>query len=214
VNLNALRDRARALSGIRLQSLRSDEQIDAVLNEAYQEIVSLHQWPFLRSSAQISISSGTDTFETPNGFSEITGVSYSLNSGDSFRLQPITIDELDRLNDESGEPVMYARITDKEFAIWPSPDASVTFTIRGKQSVGPLSSDSSQPIFDSQFHPMLSYRAASRMLAEEGDDSGRAEFYQNEANVFFARMQQFYLRSGDAGTFVMGGRRGKRTYGN
>jgi hypothetical protein len=51
------------------------------------------------------------------------------------------------------------------------------------------------PVFNEQFHPMLSYRAASRMLAEEGDDSGRAEFYQQEANVFFARMQQFYTRT-------------------
>jgi hypothetical protein len=62
-------------------------------------------------------------------------------------------------------------------------------------------------VFDEQFHPMLAYRAASRMLAEEGDDSGRSEFYQTEANVFYARMQQFYLRSGDVGMFVMGGRR-------
>jgi hypothetical protein len=47
VNLASLRDRARALSGIRLQTLRSDEQIDVVINEAYQEVINLSQWPFL-----------------------------------------------------------------------------------------------------------------------------------------------------------------------
>ena len=58
MNLSALRDRARALSGIRLQTLRSDEQVDAVINESYQEIIGLSQWPFLRASQQVSIASG------------------------------------------------------------------------------------------------------------------------------------------------------------
>ncbi len=207
MNLAALRDRARSLSGIRLQTLRSDEQVDVVVNEAYQEVVSLAQWPFLRSSVQASLSPGTDSFETPTGFSEVTGVSYATNSGDSLRLQPSTIEEIDRLKQESGEPIMYARVSDREFIVWPTPDSAITLTIRGKQSVENLKRDSDSPVFDEQFHPMLAYRAASRMLAEEGDDSGRSEFYQTEANVFYARMQQFYLRSGDVGMFVIGGRR-------
>lgn len=210
MNLSALRDRARALSGIRLQSLRSDEQIDAVLNESYQEIISLAAWPFLRSSTTVTLSVGADTFETPIGFSEITGVSYTTDSGDSFRLQAITVDEIDKLGDESGEPVMYAKVTDRSFVVWPAPESSVTLTIRGKQSLQNLSGDSDQPVFDQQFHPMLAYRTASKMLAEEGDDSGRAELYQNEANIFYARMQQFYIRNGDVGMFVMGSR--KRRY--
>ena len=207
MNLATLRDRARALSGIRLQSLRSDEQIDVVINEAYFEVATLAQWPFLRASSQVSLVPGTDNFETPVGFSEITGVSYTTSSGDSFRLQPTTTDEIDRLKQESGEPIMYARVSEQEFIVWPTPDTSITLTIRGKQSVEPLRKDSDAPIFDEQFHPMIAYRAAARMLGEEGDDSGRSEFYQNEANVFYGRMQQFYLRTGDVGMFVMGGRR-------
>jgi hypothetical protein len=207
MNLSALRDRARALSGIRLQTLRSDEQIDAVINEAYHELIGLAQWPFLRSTAQISLPAGSDSFESPVGFSEVTGISFSANSGESVRLQSTTVDELDRLADESGEPFIYARVDDRNFVVWPSPNTSVALTIRGKSTVPSLSSDGDSPVFDEQFHPILSYRAAARMLAEEGDDSGRTEFYQSEANVFFTRMQQFYLRSGDVGVFVMGGRR-------
>jgi len=52
------------------------------------------------------------------------------------------------------------------------------------------------------------------MLAEEGDDSGRAEFYQQEANNFFVRMQQFYNRTADTGMFVMGGRRRRLVNGH
>jgi hypothetical protein len=208
VNLSALRDRARALSGIRLQTLRSDEQIDAVINEAYQEVVGLSQWPFLRASQQISIASGVNSFETPIGYSEVTSLSYTDNNGYSVRLQPTTIDEIDRLrDDEDDEPTFYARITDREFLLWPTPSTNVTLQIRGKQKVENLSGDSDSPVFDEQFHPMLAYRAASRMLGEEGDDSGRSDFYQQEANNFFVRMQQFYNRTADVGMFVMGGRR-------
>lgn len=208
MNLSTIRDRARALSGIRLQSLRSDEQIDVVINEAYQEVVSLSQWPFLRASEQVSIPAGENSFETPVGFSEVISVSYTADSGDTVRLQSTSVDEIDRLREEEGEePFLYARVTDREFVVWPAPRNAVTFLIRGKQVVEELSSDSDVPVFDQQFHPILAYRTASRMLAEEGDDSGRSEFYQQEANVFFARMQQFYTRNADSSFFVLGGRR-------
>ena len=214
MNLSTLRDRARALSGIRLQSLRSDEQVDVVINEAYQEIIGLSQWPFLRVSQQINLPSGTNDFETPNGYSEVTSISYTNNGGDSVRLQSTTIDEIDRLRDEDGpEPFLYARVTDREFVVWPSPTANITLTIRGKQTVTSLTGDSDSPVFDEQFHPVLAYRAASKMLAEEGDDSGRNELYQNEASLIFSRMQQFYNRTSDVGMFVMGGRRRRRAHG-
>ena len=208
MNLSALRDRARALSGIRLQGIRSDEQVDVVINEAYQEVVGLSQWPFLRASQQISVASGVNSFETPVGYSEVTSLSYTDNGGYTVRLQPTTIDEIDRLRDEEDEePTFYARVTDREFVLWPTPNINLTLQVRGKQKVENLSGDSDTPVFDEQFHPMLAYRAASRMLAEEGDDSGRSEFYQQEANNFFVRMQQFYNRTADVGMFVMGGRR-------
>ena len=208
MNLGSLRDRARALSGIRLQTLRSDEQVDVVINEGYQEIINLSQWPFLRASQQVSLPSGTNSFETPVGFSEVVSVAYTNDQGDVVRLQSTVVDEIDRLRDEEGaEPFLYARVNDKEFLIWPTPNVNLTLTIRGKQTASSLVGDSDVPVFDEQFHPMLAYRAASRMLAEEGDDSGRAGFYQQEANVFFARMQQFYTRTPDSSFFVMGGRR-------
>jgi hypothetical protein len=211
MNLGSLRDRARALSGIRLQTLRSDEQVDEVINEAYQEVINLSQWPFLRASQQVNLPDGVNSFETPVGFSEVVSVSYTNDGGDTVRLQSTVVDEIDRLRDEdSAEPFLYARVNDKEFLVWPTPNINLTLTVRGKQTVERLRNDGDMPVFDDQFHPMLAYRAASRMLAEEGDDSGRAEFYQQEANVFFARMQQFYTRTPDSSFFVMGGRRRRR----
>lgn len=214
MNLSQLRERARSLSGIRLDTLRSDEEIDQLLNEAYFEVAGLSQWPFLAGREQVHIVSGEDEIDTPNGYTELTSVSYTDDQGNSTRLRPYTLDEIDLLNqDEAGDPVFYARINEKRFRIWPSPNKNITLTLRGKKQVETLRSDNDKPVFDEQFHPMISYRTASRLLAEEGDESGRAEFYQVEANTFFSRMQQFYTRSGDSGIFTLGGRRARLSDG-
>lgn len=208
MNLGVLRDRARSLSGIRLQALREDEQVDLVVNEAYQEVVSMSQWPFLRDSQNVSVSAGQSTFTIPVGFSEVTSVTYTDDIGNSQRLNRTTLDEIDRLStDEEGDPFFYGRVNDTTFEIWPVSTKPLTFTIKGKLVVENMRNDNDEPVFAEQFHPLLSYRAASRMLMEEGDDSGRAEMYQAEANNLYLRMQQFYNRVGDVGMFVLGGRR-------
>ncbi len=208
MNLGSLRDRARSLSGIRLQALRSDEQIDGILNESYQEVVALSSWPFLRGSIEVPVAAGAETFSTPSGFSEMQSVSFKDGIGTNIRLSQTTLDELDRLDqDQIGEPFHYARVTDRELRLWPAPETPLTLSVRGKLTVEPLANESDEPIFDVQFHPMIAYRTASKLLSEEGDDSGRSDMYQNEASLLYARMQQFYNRTSDVGIFVMGGRR-------
>jgi|DEB0MinimDraft_10_1074344.scaffolds.fasta_scaffold04467_2 hypothetical protein len=208
MNLSTLRDRVRSLTGIRLQDIRSDDQIDTVINESYQEIIESTNWPFLRSDASVSVVAGTEEFSTPAGYSEVTSVSYSDNLGNNVRLNQTTLDEIDLIDqDEEGDPVYYARINEDTFRLWPVPVTALTLNIRGKEVVASLSADSSTPIFAEQFHPLIAYRSASRILAEEGDDSGRSQFYQNEANNFFSRMLQFYTRNTDTRMFVMGSRR-------
>jgi hypothetical protein len=211
VNLSELRDRVRSLTGIRLISLRSDENIDTVVNEAYQEIINLESWPFLTSEENVSVAAGASSFATPQGYSEVNSLSYSDQFNAQVRIRQTTLDQLDMLDQTSeGSPEMYARIDGTTFRFWPKPTTSVTFFLRGKLDVDNLSRDSDEPIFANQFHPVLAYRAASRILGEEGDDSGRSEFYQLEANTFFLRMQQYYIRSNDRGLIVMGSRARKR----
>lgn len=211
MNLSELRDRVRALTGIRLNTLRSDESIDSVLNEAYFEVMNLGNWPFLSSSATVSLSSGQGSFETPNGFDEISSVTYSTTINDQTRLRQTTMDELDFMEQgEVGDPLFYARVDEKNFRVWPAPSSALTLEIRGKLSPEVLKKDNDVPVLGEQFRPMLAYRAASKILAEEGDDSGRSRSYQEEANVMFARMQRFYLTSNDHGLIVMGSSRRRR----
>lgn len=211
MNLSELRDRVRALTGIRLNTLRSDEAIDAVLNESYFEVLNLGNWPFLTNSTTVSVAAGATEFTSPTGYDEISSATYSTDLQSQVRLRQTTMDEIDFLDqDEEGDPSLYARINETDFRIWPSPTVSVQVNLRGKTASSSLTSDSSEPVFGEQFHPMIAYRAASKILAEEGDDSGRSRSYQEEANVMFARMQRFYLTSNDHGLIVMGSNRRRR----
>ena len=208
MNLQELADRARALSGIRLQSIRSDEQVEQVVNESYQEILGLQPWPFLRGNATVALSEGQATFTLPDDFRTLTAVLLTMGS-DTERLKQTTVDVLDEYEQDNGEPAFYARVTDREIRVWPPPRTAATVEVKGQLQYD-LLGGSRTPVFAEQFHPILAYRAATRMLVEEGDDSGRSESYQLEAAGYLARMEKYYLSSGDVGLIRIGSsRRGR-----
>lgn len=201
MNLNQMVERTRALSGIRLQSIRSDDQIRQVLNESYQEILSLFPWPFLRGDSTLTLSAGDDTFETPATYRYLTAVSAGTR-----RLRQTTLDALDEAEPREGEPELYARVDDRNVRVWPTPEVNVTISLRGQVEYDPLSG-TDEPVFAEQFHAVVPYRAASRLLVEEGDDSGRYQAYQQDAAGYVKRMEEYYMSSGDISLIRMGGRR-------
>jgi hypothetical protein len=207
VNLSDLVDRTRSLSGIRLESIRSDEQIETLLNETYEEILGLHPWPFLRGDETVALAGGSSDVTLPATFRYISAV-----LADDKRLKQTTLDELDELGLEEGEPVLYARVSDRVVRIWPTPPAAVAVKVRGQIEFDRLSGSSSQPEFASQFHAIVAYRAAARLLAEEGDDSGRGQAYQNDAAGYLKRMEEYYLGTGDIGLIKIGSQREGRRW--
>lgn len=207
MNLSDLVDRTRSLSGIRLESIRSDEQIENVLNEAYEEIVGLHPWPFLRGDQTVALAADTSDVSLPATFRYISAV-----LADDKRLKQTTLDELDTLGIEKGEPSLYARASDRVVRVWPTPQKAVSIKVRGQIEFDLLTAANSEPEFASQFHPILAYRAASRLLAEEGDDSGRGRAYQNDAAGYLKRMEEYYLGSGDIGLIKIGSQREGRKW--
>ena len=209
MNLADLVARTRSLSGIRLESLRSDEQVEQVINESYQEILGLYPWPFLKGSVTISLAAESPSFTVPVTFRWLSGVVMEL--GDTQRrLSQVTLDQMDEWDfDEVGETLYYARVTDRDIRVWPAPEAAATLTVRGQLEFAPLSS-SNPPQFAEQFHPLIAYRAAVRLLQEEGDDSGRSEAYQFDAASYLQRMEKFYMASGDIGLIRMGSQRERR----
>lgn len=210
MNLQSLVDRARSLSGIRLQSIRSDEQVEQVVNEAYQEVLDIYPWPFLRGEDTATLPAGQATISLADDFSEnfryLTSVVFDTGSR-RIRLQQTTMDELDTLPDDEGEPQRYARVDDNTIRIWPTTNREGTVEVRGQLEFAALSGPYASPQFSEQFHPLIAYRAAARMLSEEGDDSGRGQAYQMDAAGYLARMEKFYMGTGDAGIIRIGSQR-------
>lgn len=208
MNLTDLVARTRSLSGIRLESLRSDEQIEQVVNESYQEILGLYPWPFLKGSQTVAVAAETRTFTIPSTFRYIS--SLVLTMGDkTVRLKQTTVDLLDEWPDDEAEPEYYARVDDRTVRLWPAPSDNVSVEVKGQLEFAPLRAND-EPEFAEQFHPVVAYRAAIRLLQEEGDDSGRSESYQFDAASYFQRMEKFYMASGDIGLIRIGSQRQHR----
>ena len=71
------------------------------------------------------------------------------------------------------------------------------------ESVVPLDGPSDEPVFDEIFHPALAYRAAIRVLSQQGDATERAEAYGQEYSVLYQRLVELYLpavATGESGT--------------
>ena len=201
MNLQDLRARVRRLSGIRLTELLPDSDLNQLINEAHREIAALRQWPFLRASFEETLTDCACVIELPTSVRLVTGVVL----GGGATLRQVTLPELDRLPDEVGEPLLYARVDDSSLRVWPAPRDTTNFLIRVQQQPPGLVNNGDTPVFEEEFHPVLAYMVASRVLAEEGDDSGRSQMYGQEAGAIIARMDDRYLSSQDAGFFVLGG---------
>lgn len=210
MNLYDLVERARSLSGIRLQSIRSDNEVEEAINEAYQEILGMHPWPFLRGEETLALNAGTETVALPTQFRFVTAV-VTTQGSEQRRLEAATLDELDRKDLEPGIPTLYARPDETTLKFWRVPTQDYVLTVRGQVQL-PQISGSVEPVFADQYHPAIAYRAAARMLIEEGDDSGRSQAYQLEASEYVRRMEKHYLGTGDIATIRMGSR-GRRRHG-
>lgn len=200
MNVQQLTERLRRLTGILMDDILSDDQILQMLNESYVEITGLADWPFLHVENSVTVTDGV--FQTVPVFRSVQ----SVMSGDN-RLRETTLDDVERYYEPDDDPFAYARIDSNRFRVWPTPKTNIQVTIRGVQTPDPLYDSSDEPVFDREFHVVLAYAAASRALAEESDDSGRAQMYIQEAGSILDRMRIRYLTSHDRGVFSMGGKR-------
>lgn len=205
MNVAELTDRVRRLTGIRMPDILNDDQILQLLNEAYVELMGLTDWPFLH--VQSAVSTASNLFDTDGVFRDVQAVI----SPQGVRLRQTTLSELESYEEQpDADPYVYARVSDRRYRVWPDVADGTSFTVRGVQSPAELLDPYDAPIFDSEFHVILAYSAASRALSEESDDSGRVKMYMDEAAGILDRMRMRYLNTKDNVTFQMGGKKSLR----
>lgn len=205
MNVAELTDRVRRLTGIRMPDILSDDQILDLLNESYNELMGLTDWPFLH--VQDTVTTSDNKFDTNGVLRDVQAVI----SPQGTRLRQTTLSDLESYDEQpDADPYAYARVSDRRYQIWPDVADGTTFTVRGVQSPNQLFDPYDSPVFDSEFHVVLAYSAASRALSEESDDSGRVQMYMQEAAGVLDRMRMRYLNTKDNVTFQMGGKKGLR----
>lgn len=209
MTLTELRARVRRLTGIRMTTLLSDTDIDQVLNEVYAQLLGVTDWPFLYTTGQVATVAGQANVAIPAPLRTVSSV-VVVGTDVHERLTQVTVDTIDDAEDtEDGVPTVYAQVSPTTIILHPTPDAAYTVEYRGHEAKPALTAGDA-PVFADEFHPAVAYGAAARILAEEGDDSGRIEAYNGEVSIALSTMDQRYSRIHDRGSFQMGGRRSPR----
>jgi hypothetical protein len=187
--------------------LLTDQELYDLIGEVYLDVLTVEDWPFLRVEQTVTLVDGQADYDLTSPMRMVTSAVVS----DGERLYPVLPSEMERdPADDDGEPVAYARLDENTIRVYPTPDASGTVTMVGWKQPTLLTASGDTPVFEADFHSLLAYEAAARLLIAEGDDSKRAEGYQREAGAKVEAMRQRYLRLHDSGMVVMGGRRRRR----
>lgn len=208
MNLEDLRRRSRELAGIRQTELAPDPRVTDLINESYRELAAAETWPWLYIDVPtVSVAVGQSEVSLPIEFRLIEGVLFG-----SKRLRNVTVTDLDLADIErTGDPFAYARLAGDRLLIAPAPDAAGTLRVRGYRTVPRLVSAADVPLFDEEFHHVLAYAAAVRLLGEEGDDSGRVDQYAELTRGIADDMRSRYVQSHEKTTFGLGSRSVGRT---
>lgn len=202
MNLGQIRSRVRKVTGFTMPELYDNVDLDTLINEVYLDICGTDDWPFLYTDDTATVSAGAGEVTLPAGVRTFS----SAQIAGSDQMVETTVEELDALDpNEEGEPELYARLTPERLLLWPTPEGSHTLRFRGWLEPAPLDDDTDAPLFEPEFHPVLVYETASRVLVEFGDFE-RVTAFRGQAADVLSRMKVRYLASKDRGLIQMGGR--------
>lgn len=195
MDLEELRTMTRRLSGVEMAALRSDDEVDEDINRSYRDLATRQPWPWSYTSVVAVLTAGTDTVTRPSSIPSIDTI--AVDEPNYRRLLgEITLADMDRYPShraQQGEPWAWARLTDDEVKIFPTPDANYTLTMRGQKYLVPLTSNTDVPVFDEFFHPILAYSAAAYVMEEESEDDTWVNRYRARIAEYEDRMMRFYL---------------------
>lgn len=203
MNLLSLRSTVRDMTGYMADTLISDARIDAAINEALVEVFDAEQWPQFVAMANVTTTANSPTVTVPGSIAQVLDV---WLSGER------TLDRAGRgsaawFEGRLGVPEQWANgATTAQVSLYPTPDSTYTVTVAYRQTPVLLASGTDVPWFPAEFHIMLAYGAAARLLVQEGDETNRAQTYSRQFMDYLARLRE-RLIVGPTGPTVMGRQR-------
>lgn len=207
MNKEQLRTRTRQLAGAELDGLRSDEEVDLLIEEAYGQVGALTAWKWRESAGTVDTVIDQAEYTLPTEVDEPQGFFISDAPGHTIpvALHEVPLRDLLTRIDQSDTklPRYYARTGSRGFRVGPSPDAVYTIQVYGLTPLDGLDTDASEPEWDSRFHPTIAYLAASVFLDEEGQDE-LALHRRGRYEELVTDMIEFYQQSRDTTPIQMG----------
>lgn len=209
MDLSELTTYTRDLTGVYSADVVSDSLIQRWINEAYNEVARVQDWDWLEatfSGALPAAVDGVHTIELDNGTRRVLSA-YLIDSSDAVT-EVIGTSELDHVEASDDNPrydVTFAGV----LKISPEQEGQQTVKVRYTQANVELvmegeDEEPTSPVFDAQFHPILAYRAAAKVLAFMSDDTNRSQYYMGEYASLLDGMYQMYELDHDYRTFQLG----------
>lgn len=212
--LSAIRDFVREQTLIEADDW-SNTKIDNVINEGIREVASRFRWPFLASSAQVSVTSGTQSYALSGIASDIQRIAAIIDNDKRVKLQEIEAQYAWQVY--GGDPTTSDEATG--FYIWgdtlylvPSPTATETdaYTLFYYKSPTELTNDTDTPEWSSQFHMLLAEYAIARVWERE-EDYSKSAAAQGRFDARVEQMARHYLNRVEDEPLIYGeGRYGLR----
>lgn len=179
----------------------SDSLLATMVNDAYVELSNYKPWEWLESTQTQALEAGDTQVTLTNGCRRVLEV-YFVTLNGNIQEMVATPHLLDV------EPKASRYVYDVDFAgvlSWgPALEEDGTLKVRYVRKNVSLPLDSSEPLFDSRFRPMLGLRVAARIAAMRGDDK-MANAFVEEYQSFLDQMISEYLLDHDSRPFQLGG---------
>lgn len=219
MNLAELRWRTRELVGpiADTELETSPDDLDLLLNASERNLLGQRPWRFLESELAVTTVAGQATYTlTPPAGSEVRRVrGVALTVGGTVRLlRPRPAFALDQRADadDRDEPREYVLTPAGALTLVPTPDAAYSLTVRATLTSARMSADADVPALPEDFHELLAYSAAARVLRRRRADGdvGRADDLDAFASAEVDRLIREDLGDHDRTPMQMGGRRAWR----
>lgn len=192
MDLDALRDLFREVTGIRLTSSMSDAVVNGYLARAHTTIGLAAEWEFHQLDDQAAVTAaGVATVSVPGVYRFET---VQHDGGAVLQhIPPSRYDLWPSSRKAQGKPYAWSVRQGTVLRLHPTPDAVYNLLINGWSEPTLLSLGTDEPDWpDADLHPAVAWEAAAVALEIEGDDPDRVVWMRGQADQWFELMFRRY----------------------
>jgi len=202
MRLDAYREKVRRRAGVATgDQLITPALIDDVVNQALQQIDGEAMWPWLETSATLTLVAGTTSYALPTDFRKAKGtiVLIGATSGRTELVEVSAISAFVADPTMTGRPSGYA-IDGDSVVFTPTPDAAYTARLGYYRTTLELVDDADTPLLPDQWHGAVVAIAVGLLVTPEKGSRSAKEVADIEAANWIRRMRSSLRRS--TGTII------------